>query len=137
MIGKPEWFTYRILGWGIRPKTKEGWIYIIVAVLIGVILSTLPFSEYTRNVLLVSFIGIILLDALHIMTQLGKHNDERENYHQLIIERNCSFAAVAALAIVAVYQGIKMGKVDVSIFVVLGIMLAVKIASSVYVRVKM
>ena len=30
MIGKPEWFTYRFLGWGVRPKTKEGWLYIAV-----------------------------------------------------------------------------------------------------------
>ena len=30
MIGKPEWFERRkYLGWGIHPKTKEGWIYLL------------------------------------------------------------------------------------------------------------
>ncbi len=49
-------------------------------------------------------VAILVLDVLHIMLQLPKVSDERENYHQLLIERNCSFAAVAALVLVAVYQ---------------------------------
>jgi hypothetical protein len=30
MIGNPEWFTYRIFGWGVAPKTWQGWVYVAV-----------------------------------------------------------------------------------------------------------
>jgi hypothetical protein len=29
MIGKPQWFTYRIFG--IMPRTWQGWAYILVS----------------------------------------------------------------------------------------------------------
>ena len=34
MIAKKEWFKPRIFGWGLRPVTWEGWIYVVVAVLL-------------------------------------------------------------------------------------------------------
>ena len=27
MFGKPEWFVKKKLGWGLRPKTWQGWVY--------------------------------------------------------------------------------------------------------------
>jgi hypothetical protein len=141
MIGKPEWFTYRILGWGVRPKTKEGWIYVLIMILIVAGISFLPIPSNYKMIAIFAFIGLVLIDVLHIMTQMTKHHDERENMHQLIIERNCSFAAIVALASIAVYQSIKNAgqtmPFDVSIAIVLGVMLAVKIGSTIYVKVKM
>ena len=137
MIGKPEWFTYRIFGWGLRPKTKEGWLYILIAVLIAVGITLLPFGEQEKVIAITIFVCIVLLDTLHIMTQIGKVHDEREKMHQLIIERNCSFAAIAALVILAVYQVIVIGAIDKGIFIVLGVMVAVKIISTAYVKLKM
>jgi len=141
MIGKPEWFTYRIFGWGLRPKTKEGWIYVLVMVLIAAGISFLPIPGNYKMIAIFAFVGLILIDVLHIMTQMTKHHDERENMHQLIIERNCSFAAIVVLAAIAVYQSIKnAGQVmpfDISIAIVLGVMLAVKIGSAIYVKMNM
>jgi len=141
MIGKPEWFTYRIFGWGIRPKTKEGWFYLLIALIIGIGISFLPIPNNYKMIAVFAFVGLILIDVLHIMMQMTKHHDERENMHQLIIERNCSFAAIVALAAVAIYQSIKNAgqamPFDISIAIVLGVMLAVKIGSTIYVKVKM
>lgn len=142
MIGKPEWFTYRILGWGIRPKTWQGWAYLaIVAALVGFI-TAIAMNEAIKLWLYIAIIGIFVLDILHIMTKLGKVHDERENYHQLIIERNCSFAAIAALMGVALYQTYQHRAIlntmtipfDHSIIVVLVAMVVVKIASYIYVK---
>jgi len=142
MIGKPEWFTYRTFGWGIAPKTWQGWVYVAVLVLLAVFVSALPFGEATKMWLLGIFIGVFVLDALHIMMQLPKVHDERQNYHQLLVERNVSFGAIAALIGVAIYQTYMVGDpafaasipFDWSIMVVIIAMVVVKSASSLYVK---
>ncbi len=149
MIGKPQWFKYRIFGWGIAPKTWQGWVYVAVAALLigGVTAMTVntAIAPWVFGILL----GVLVLDVLHIMTQLSKVSDERENYHQLIIERNCSFAAITALVGVALWQtyqnkGTLLASsntmtipFDISIAVILGVMLLTKIGSTIYVRAKM
>ncbi len=148
MIGKPEWFTYRIFGWGIRPKTKEGWIYIIVAIaifLLGIYVSP---DQNMKMIVGGIIVVLLMLDSLHIMTQLSKVHDERENHHQLIIERNVSFAAIFAIAAIIVYQAYTRGEklsysigesipVDTSLLIVLGVMVVIKIVSLIYVKSKM
>lgn len=109
MIGKPEWFTYRIFGWGLRPRTKEGWMYIGVFCLIALGWAFLPLTETIKFWGLGILIAILMIDVLHIMTQLPKHHDERENYHQLLIERNASFVGVVGLLLAAVYESWKVG----------------------------
>jgi hypothetical protein len=72
---------------------------------------------------------------------LGKVHDERERLHQLIIERNCSFAAVFALVSAMGYQTYQhradLGAdlpFDPFIAVVLVIMAATKFGSTLYLR---
>jgi hypothetical protein len=144
MIGKPEWFKYRIFGWGVAPKTWQGWVYVCVfASLIG-FLTAITMNNTIKMWLYAILVGILLLDIVHIMANMDKYQDERENYHQLIIERNCSFAAITALLCVALYQTYQNKAVlntmkipfDYSIFIVLIAMLVVKIGSTLYVRTK-
>jgi hypothetical protein len=136
MIGKPEWFTYRIFGWGIAPKTKEGWLYILLAIGIAAGIAVIPMQENYRIALIVGFISILLMDVVHVMIQLSKTHDERENMHQLIIERNCSYAALGAIIAVAFHQSRSTGIFDMSLMVVLGVMLFTKILSTIYVKVR-
>jgi hypothetical protein len=148
MIGNPKWFKYRIFGWGVSPKTWQGWVYVgLAATIIG-------FATAASKVLNLGpwipgiVIAILVADVIHIMTQLSKHQDERENMHQLIVERNCSFAAIVALLAVAMWQtyqnqtffasgGTTGFPFDTSILIVLGAMLVAKVASTAYVKVKM
>ena len=104
MIGKPEWFTYRIAGWGILPRTKEGWGYIAAWFALALIIMILPFSKNIKAIGMASVLSIVVIDSLHIMTQLPKVHDERQNYQQLIIERNASFAGVASIAAILLLQ---------------------------------
>lgn len=129
MIGKPEWFTYRILGWGVRPRTKEGWMYTLIAIAVVVGIGYLPILELYRTIAIGIVTAVIVVDILHIMTQLSKVHDEREKKNQLVIERNVSFVAVCALVLVAVYQSIKLGTVDVSVIFVLAAMVLAKAGS--------
>ena len=130
MIGKPEWFTYRIFGWGLRPKTKQGWLYILIALIIGVL------TYFIHTIAFFTYVAVLTLDMLHIMTQMGKHADEREKLHHLIVERNCSFAAIAVIVTIILYQSIKNIGVNTSLIIVLGVMLLVKIGSTIYVKKK-
>ncbi len=147
MIGKPHWFKHRIFGWGLAPKTWQGWVYIIIAALL--LAGTFALGKTTPMMmwLFAVIITVLIVDVLVIMTQLPKFTDERENYHQLIIERNCSFAAIIALLAIVIYQTYKNtgflasqnGAIpfDQSLLIVLGAMLVVKIASTIYVKWKM
>jgi len=146
MIGKPEWFKYRIFGWGIAPKTWQGWVYVaVIAFLLGGTFA-MGINDTTKMWIFSIILIVFLADVMIIMTKLPKYSDERENYHQLIIERNCSFAAIVALLGVALYQtyqnrlSIQAGTgaipFDISILIVLGAMLLTKIASTIYVKMK-
>lgn len=144
MIGKPEWFTYRIFGWGLRPRNWKGFLYIIIFLALFGLITILPISETIKMWSLGILISVIVLDTLVMMMQLSKVHDERENFQQLIIERNVSFAAVAAIVSVMLYQAyqnralVAVDKIpfDISLLIVLGAMLLVKIVSTVYVSKK-
>ena len=147
MIGKPQWFKYRMFGWGLGLRTWQGYVYVIIAA--ALLAGSLTLA--TNKIIPVWISGLIFVifsaDVIHIMTQMPKVSDERENYHQLIIERNCSFAAIAALLGMAFYeaykntgfsnigvQGLNSLPFDISIIVVLAAMLVVKIISTIYVK---
>lgn len=142
MIGKPEWFTYRIFGWGLRPKTWQGWIYVaVLAFLVGA-LTAITINDQIKLAAYIIILGLFIADMLHIMSQLSSVHDERENYHQLIIERNCSFAAIAALLGVALFQTYQNRDLlntailpfDYSLLVIIAVMVVVKVFSHVYVK---
>jgi len=144
MIGKPEWFTYRIFGWGVGPRTWQGWAYLAV---IGAIMGLIKFLPIANSIRMWCFgilVGMVVLDVILIMTRLDKVHDERERLQQMIIERNCSFAAVAALSAIAIFQTFKnrhLAKsglpIDLSILIVLVVMGVTKIITTWYVRRKL
>ena len=58
--------------------------------------------------------------------------DEREKKHQHIIETSVSYAAIAAIVLVAIYESITIGKIDIGLWVVLGAMVLTKTIVSFY-----
>ncbi|OIO64454.1 hypothetical protein AUJ68_06125 [Candidatus Woesearchaeota archaeon CG1_02_57_44] len=144
MIGKPEWFTYRILGWGIRPKTKEGWLYIVGFIAVILAIAYLPVADAVRQAAIGVVVAVLVIDTLSIMVKLDSVHDERERMHQLIIERNCSFAAIVALLVALFWQGwqaqqggmttLSLSGMDPWLFGVLGVMLLAKIGTTLALR---
>jgi hypothetical protein len=147
MIGKAHWFKYRTFGWGIAPKTWQGWVYVAVAAFLVAGTFAMGINDATKMWLFAIIMTILIVDIMVIMTKLPKVSDERENYHQLVIERNCSFAAIIALLAIAIYQTYKNTgflvsqngalPFDSSLLIVLGAMLVTKIGSTLYVKAKM
>lgn len=144
MLGKAEWFTYRSMGWGIAPRTWQGWVYVGAFIALVVTLTQLPLPEPVKVRLVWLVTGLFVVDCLIIWTQLGRQHDERERLHQLIIERNCSFAAVASVVVVMGFQivrhrGQAPGELpfDPLLLVILGAMVLTKLVSTLYLRFRM
>lgn len=104
MIGNPKWFTRRKYGgWGIHPKTWQGWIYLIAIILPLIVFQSIPiWDNMTRIVVTVIWIVLIFIDVIHIMFNLDK--DELEERIEAISERNAAWTMSFILALGIVYQ---------------------------------
>lgn len=103
MIGKPEWFARRkYLGWGLFPKTWQGWIYTLVLVAVTMAITLIPFSDIkVRTAVLVIWAVIILIEIGSIMVKI---KDERERMHEAIAERNALWAIILVVIIGVAFQ---------------------------------
>lgn len=104
MIGKPEWFKRRKYGgWGIYPRTWQGWVYIAAVIVPFMIFNALPFwSEKTRMIVTLIWLAFLAIDISHIMIKMKK--DERERLHEAIAERNALWVMIAVIVIGLGYQ---------------------------------
>ncbi len=144
MLGRPEWFTYRTAGWGLAPRTWQGWVYILCFIAAWVLISLAPLREDVRNALSFTIVGLLVIDVISIWAAMGRHHDERERLHQLIIERNCSVAAVFAVVAAMVYQTWRSAPTagdsipfDPMLIGILGVMAVTKLVSSIWLRTRM
>lgn len=91
MIAKKEWFERRkYLGWGVHPKTWQGWVYIGILVIGLIIFQSLPFwTDEIRMYVTIGWTAFILIDILPIMFTVNR--DEREHKNEAIAERNAAW----------------------------------------------
>lgn len=104
MIGKPKWFTRRKYGgWGICPKSWQGWAYIMVFLIPFAIFQSLPFwSIEVRVIATAIWLIIIAADTIDISLKMKK--DERDKVHEAIAERNALWIMIPLLAVGFAYK---------------------------------
>ncbi|MFH1408791.1 MAG: hypothetical protein ABIH34_02700 [Nanoarchaeota archaeon] len=104
MIGKPEWFTRRKYGgWGIRPKTWQGYVYLAIVLIPFAIFNALFQGDtQTRMIVTGVWIAFLMLDVIHIMVALKK--DEREKKIEALAERNAAWAMMLIISLGVAYQ---------------------------------
>jgi cobalamin synthase len=108
MIGRPEWFSRRKYGgWGLFPKTWQGWVYLLVVIGLVVSLQYLPVVETTRTFLMVTVVIILVADVVDIMRKIPM--DEREKLHEAFAERNALWVIITVLAGGVLYQAVISG----------------------------
>lgn len=109
MIGRPEWFQRRKYGgWGISPKTWQGWLYTALLLIPFLLFQALPFwDDKTRIVVTIGWLAFVALDVTHIMLTLRR--DERESKIEALAERNASWTMVLLIALGIVYEAIRSG----------------------------
>lgn len=137
MIGKKEWFKRRKYGgWGIAPKTWQGWVYIAVFIAIIILIQNLPLGDAKNNVIASLVITIVVFaDCIDIMIRLPM--DEREKIHEAKAERNALWAMLTILVIGVLYQtgiGLANEKVVIDPIIIIAIAGAVivKAATNIY-----
>jgi hypothetical protein len=104
MIGKAEWFQRRKYGgWGISPKTWQGWVYIGLILIPFIFFQAMSFwSTQTRLIVTGIWIAFLIVDVTHIMLTLNR--DEGEYKIEAIAERNAGWFMALVLVIGIVYQ---------------------------------
>lgn len=103
MIGNPKWFNPRkYTGWGLTPSCWQGWAYIFAFLLPVAIINSLIISENIKNIFTIVWTGLLLIDFVHIMSQIKK--DERERLHEALSDRNALWFMLIVLAVGMVYQ---------------------------------
>jgi hypothetical protein len=104
MLGKASWFQKRKYGgWGITPRTWQGWVYILAFIAILLIFQLMPFwNDFQRTVFTGFWLLILSVDVIQIMIHLKK--DELEKIQEAVAERNASWAMAFILTIGILYQ---------------------------------
>ena len=104
MLGKPQWFQRRkYLGWGIYPKTYQGWAYMAVMLALLAIIQVIPWpGENTGWILTMIWAIIFAIDIIDITVRLPR--DERDRVHEAVAERNAMWIMILALVIGVGYR---------------------------------
>lgn len=103
MIGNPQWFEMRKYGgWGVKPKSWQGWLYVLGILAPILVLLAAPWSNSIRVTAGIIWILIICIDAIDIMIHIKK--DEREQFHEALAERNAAWFITFALVCGLLYQ---------------------------------
>lgn len=136
MFGKPAWFQRRKYGgWGLSPKTWQGWVYVVAIVVPFAVFQALPFwSTEIRQVATIIWVALLSFDVLHIMANMN--SDEREYKIEAVSERNSAWTMVTVIAIGVIYQAWKNGTegtaVDPFLIITLGADVVAKALSNFY-----
>lgn len=104
MIAKASWFKRRKYGgWGVSPKSWQGWAYIAVMILPFMIFQALPYwSTEIRLYVTLGWVIFLMLDIIPIMANLRR--DEREYKNEAVAERNAAWFMVMILVIGLLYE---------------------------------
>lgn len=136
MIGKSAWFSRRkYTGWGLTPKTWQGWAYIVAIIAPFIIVAETHAFGTIQIAFLAVWGAVFFADLIDIMMHMAK--DERDRIHEAIAERNAMWALVTVLALGIIYQSVLSAasqgmRVDPVILVALLVAVAVKMVSNIY-----
>ncbi|MFA6518165.1 MAG: hypothetical protein WCV93_00755 [Candidatus Shapirobacteria bacterium] len=103
MLAKTEWFNSRKFGgWGLTPRTWQGWVYVLVLTAPLALIPYLPIEQKWQTPLMLGWGAVVVIDVMGIMYRIKK--DEREVAHEALAERNAMWFMVTALGIGVAYQ---------------------------------
>ncbi len=124
MIAKPEWFARRKYGgWGLYPKTWQGYVYIAVLMIPFIIFQSLPMWDTDfRIYVTIGWLAFVLIDIGNAMILLKQ--DERDDKIEALAERNAAWMMVLVIALGIVYEATVSsleGKPSVDIFLIIAL----------------
>ena len=104
MIARKEWFKRRKYGgWGVSPKSWQGWVYIAFILTPFMVFQALPlWTTETRMIVAVTWMIFLFVDLIPVMITLKR--DEREGKIEAISERNAAWFMSLTLTIGIFYE---------------------------------
>tara|TARA_R110000868_G_scaffold380784_4_gene647030 strand:- start:23200 stop:23433 length:234 start_codon:yes stop_codon:yes gene_type:complete len=74
MIGKKPWFKpkRKWMGWGIYPASWQGWLYMLVAVIVPIIFACTITNPSIKATLIFIWLLLIVIDGILIMKSFNK-----------------------------------------------------------------
>ena len=137
MIAKRFWFRRRKYGgWGVSPKTWQGWLYLVMVFLPFIVFQSLPYwSTQTRLFVTIGWLVFLFIDIFPVMVTVNR--DERESIVEARSERNAAWFMVMVLVIGIVYETISsalQNTLDVNLFLIIALFggAIVKTLSNIY-----
>ncbi len=137
MIGKPEWFKRRkYSGWGLTPKTWQGWAYIAIFLTPVLILNIIPsWDQKVKTIFIAVWALFLIIDVFDMMRKLN--NDERERIHEAIAERNALWGIIMVIVAGILYDiitNVQLQEVYVNPFYIAALVVAllIKAISNIY-----
>lgn len=125
MIAQKEWFKRRKYGgWGVSPKTWQGWVYMLLVILPFVIIQGLPvWSMEARLLFTLVWLVFLFADIFPLMISLKR--DERELKIEALAERNAAWFMSLVLVLGIVYETVVSALAQtfsVNIFIILALL---------------
>lgn len=104
MFAKKEWFQRRKYGgWGVSPKTWQGWVYLAIMIIPLIIFQSLPYwSTQVRIYVTLGWVVFLSLDIIPIM--INVYRDEREFKIESMAERNAAWFMMSVLVLGVLYE---------------------------------
>lgn len=125
MIANPNWFQRRKYGgWGVSPKTWQGWVYLGIVIGLFVIFQSLPYWDVkTRSYVTIGWLAFLFIDIGQVMMNLKR--DEREYKIEAIAERNAAWMMMFVLIIGILYEAIRSAlneSFEINIFLIVALL---------------
>jgi hypothetical protein len=124
MFAKKEWFQRRKYGgWGVSPKTWQGWIYIAIMIIPFIVFQSLPYwTTELRMYVTIGWVIFLLLDIMPVMITV--YRDEREFKIESMAERNAAWFMMSVLVLGVLYEVITSAlrqQLSVNVFMVIAV----------------
>lgn len=125
MIARNDWFERRKYGgWGVSPKSWQGWVYIAFILIPFMVFQALPFwTMETRMIVTVIWMVFLFADLIPVMINLKR--DEREYKIEAISERNAAWFMSLVLVIGIFYEVVRSSlnqEISVNIFLIIALL---------------
>jgi hypothetical protein len=125
MIARKDWFERRKYGgWGVSPKSWQGWVYIAFILIPFMVFQALPFwTMQTRMTITIIWMVFLFADLIPVMINLKR--DEREYKIEAISERNAAWFMSLVLVIGVFYEVVRSSlnqELSVNIFLILALL---------------
>lgn len=125
MMAKADWFqTRKYLGWGLTPRSWQGWVFILVILI--------PYFLLKNNNFLFVWTMLFVIEMATVFVQIKR--DEREERQEALADRNALWAMFLGIVAYIIWQSFHGGVIDWKLAVIMLLAVIAKSLTHLYLR---